>query len=146
MMHARDSCVHESGQGPALVWICAHVQTWWVVQPVCPSHPSHHAGEDTALAPLTTEVNQVLSKPGVGIRAELGRLGQRYVSAMREMAPADRAPPLRIIDKMLRNLWLVGYIDLLVPKAKIIHVMRHPMDAGVEMCGHVWRGLLLPHP
>ena len=115
-------------------------------QPDCPSYPSCHAGEDTALAPLTTEVNQVLSKPGVGIRAELGRLGQRYVSAMREMAPADRAPPLRIIDKMLRNLWLVGYIDLLVPKAKIIHVMRHPMDAGVEMCGHVWRGLLLPHP
>jgi hypothetical protein len=49
---------------------------------------------------------------------------------MRERAPSDRAPPLRIVDKMLRNLWLVGYIDLLVPRARIVHVMRHPLDAG----------------
>ena len=37
-----------------------------------------HSGEDTALAPLTPEVNQVLSKQGVNHREELGRLvGER---------------------------------------------------------------------
>eukprot|EP00798_Chlamydomonas_sp_ICE-L_P012367 gene12367-15548_t len=40
--------------------------------------------------------------------------------------------PTRIVDKMLRNLWLIGYIDLLLPDSCIIHVMRHPLDAGLS--------------
>lgn len=61
---------------------------------------------------------------------------------MRERVPSDRDPPLRIVDKMLRNLWLVGYIDLLVPRARIVHVMRHPMDAGVRGKGNEIGGYL----
>lgn len=45
-------------------------------------------------------------------------------------AAAER--PIRIVDKMLRNLWLVGYIQLLLPDACVVHVVRHPMDAGLS--------------
>jgi hypothetical protein len=40
--------------------------------------------------------------------------------------------PARIVDKMLRNLWLVGYIHMLLPESCIVHVMRHPMDVALS--------------
>ncbi|PNG99777.1 hypothetical protein TSOC_014439, partial [Tetrabaena socialis] len=45
--------------------------------------------------------------------------------------PANR-PPLRIVDKMLRNLWLFGYIQLLLPRSCLVHVVRHPLDAALS--------------
>lgn len=33
---------------------------------------------------------------------------------------------------MLRNLWLVGYIHMLLPQACILHVVRHPMDVAMS--------------
>ncbi|GAX74981.1 hypothetical protein CEUSTIGMA_g2427.t1 [Chlamydomonas eustigma] len=91
------------------------------------------AGEDTALAPLTPDVNRVLATPGSNYAMELKKLGKKYVRTMRAMVPVSRdPPPIKIVDKMLRNIWLVGYIDMLIPKAKIVHVMRHPMDAGLS--------------
>lgn len=53
-----------------------------------------------------------------------------YVEAMYAMVPPSMPRPARIVDKMLRNLWHVGYIDLMLPGAKVVHVMRHPLDAG----------------
>ncbi len=41
---------------------------------------------------------------------------------------------VRVVDKQLRNLWSVGYIHLVLPRACVVHVARHPMDAGA-----VWR-------
>lgn len=42
------------------------------------------------------------------------------------------AGPKRIVDKMLRNLWLVGYIQMLLPRACIVHVARHPLDVALS--------------
>jgi hypothetical protein len=36
------------------------------------------------------------------------------------------------VDKMLRNLWLVGYIQMLLPRACILHVARHPLDVALS--------------
>ncbi|GFH12823.1 uncharacterized protein HaLaN_08581 [Haematococcus lacustris] len=33
---------------------------------------------------------------------------------------------------MLHNLWLVGHIQLLLPDACVVHVARHPLDAGLS--------------
>lgn len=40
--------------------------------------------------------------------------------------------PVRIVDKMLRNLWLVGYIQLLLPRSCVVHVARHPLDVALS--------------
>lgn len=51
------------------------------------------AGEDTALAPLTPEINAVLTGPPDRHAAELYRLGKRYVDAMRDRVPECRPTP-----------------------------------------------------
>jgi uncharacterized protein Usg len=125
------------------------------------------AGEDTALAPLTTDVNRQLSKPNIDHSKVCNQLGRRYISLMRarvppaalqteqqphkqQPSPADHdsalpgaadhlsshssgnSGPQKIVDKMLRNLWLVGYIQMLVPAACIVHVVRHPLDVALS--------------
>ncbi|KAL6749787.1 P-loop containing nucleoside triphosphate hydrolase protein [Haematococcus lacustris] len=44
----------------------------------------------------------------------------------------QEGPVVRIVDKMLHNLWLVGHIQLLLPDACVVHVARHPLDAGLS--------------
>lgn len=48
------------------------------------------------------------------------------------MCVTVRSGPMRIVDKMLRNLWLIGYIQMLLPKSCIVHVARHPMDVALS--------------
>jgi hypothetical protein len=82
---------------------------------------------------MTTEINQLLMSPK-GLKPKtLATFGQRYLNAMRARIPADQLPTVKFtVDKMLRNLWLVGYIQMLLPKSCIVHVMRHPLDAALS--------------
>ena len=52
------------------------------------------------------------------------RMGAAYVAAMRPLAP-DAA---RITDKMPANFHFAGLIHMILPKARIIHVTRDPVD------------------
>jgi hypothetical protein len=113
------------------------------------------AGEDTALAPLTTDINRLLAGSSPADRpAILDHFAERYLATMRAKVPrawssqkqdaaadgmagtaddaSGAATPARIVDKMLRNLWLVGYIHMLLPNSCIIHVVRHPMDVALS--------------
>lgn len=56
--------------------------------------------------------------------ADLAAMGQRYVAGLRERAPDAQC----ITDKMPANFFCVGLIHLLLPNAKIVHVMRNPVD------------------
>jgi tetratricopeptide (TPR) repeat protein len=53
-----------------------------------------------------------------------GRLGARYLEAIRPAAPAAE----RIVDKMPLNFLYLGLIHLVLPRARIIHVRRDPVD------------------
>ena len=57
-------------------------------------------------------------------QADLGVLGERYVAGLAERNP-DAA---RITDKMPGNFLAVGFIHLILPRARIIHVKRNPVD------------------
>lgn len=56
--------------------------------------------------------------------AELSALGEDYLGRTRRLAPAAD----RITDKMPGNFLAVGLIYLALPKARIIHVRRDPID------------------
>jgi tetratricopeptide (TPR) repeat protein len=56
--------------------------------------------------------------------ADLGLLGERYVTGLRARHP-DAA---RITDKMPANFLAVGLIHLILPNARIIHLRRDPVD------------------
>jgi tetratricopeptide (TPR) repeat protein len=60
--------------------------------------------------------------------AQLGRLGARYMDELRAMAPD--AP--RITDKLPANFQYVGLIHLALPRARIVHVGRDPVDTCVS--------------
>lgn len=104
------------------------------------------AGEDTALAPLTPAINKALTTTPADQQPDmLQHFAQKYISSMRGRVPANwstttHAAPLndsspsasRIVDKMLRNLWLIGYIHMLLPQACIVHVVRHPLDVALS--------------
>jgi tetratricopeptide (TPR) repeat protein len=57
--------------------------------------------------------------------AELTSLGRRYVEETRAL----RSGRPRFIDKMPNNFSHLGLIHAILPKARIIDVRRHPMDA-----------------
>jgi hypothetical protein len=59
-------------------------------------------------------------------RLDLANVGRRYVDTI----TACRVPPnRRFVDKTLQNYLYCGLINAALPRAKIIWVRRHPMDA-----------------
>lgn len=59
---------------------------------------------------------------------DLRRLGNQYVDQLRKRSPNAK----HITDKMPANYLGLGMIHLMLPKAKIIHVRRNPIDTCVS--------------
>ncbi len=56
--------------------------------------------------------------------AEAGELGESYVAALRSRSPEA----LRITNTRPRNFQLLGLVRLILPRARIIHCTRDPLD------------------
>ena len=67
-------------------------------------------------------------------------LGKQYVDNMQGRIPPSRANATHVVDKMLRNVWNVGYITMMLPKACIIQVVRHPMDTALSCFAQPFEG------
>ena len=50
----------------------------------------------------------------------------------------------RIVDKMLRNAFNLGYVQLTLPKACILHTVRHPLDVALSCFSQPFEGRGLP--
>ncbi len=57
-------------------------------------------------------------------QTELKAMGERYVAGLQARAPDSP----RVTDKMPANFNYLGLIHLMLPRAKIVHVMRNPLD------------------
>ena len=77
-------------------------------------HSARGAAKDT---PFTTWVAQLTDK-------ECAELGDRYLERVWTLAPDKEYST----DKMPGNCFYIGMIYRMLPKAKIIHAMRDPMD------------------
>src|SRR5690606_2396669 len=55
---------------------------------------------------------------------EAEALGAQYLAKLQAFAPGAR----RITDKMPHNFTFVGLIAMLLPRARIIHMRRSPLD------------------
>lgn len=62
-------------------------------------------------------------------REEVAGLAGRYLEGARQVAGATA----RFVDKMPHNFMHVGLIMLLMPKARIIHCNRHPLDTCLSI-------------
>jgi hypothetical protein len=89
------------------------------------------AGESGAFA---VEFRRAVGARPFGL--DLAALGGRYVDAV----TATSAPPnQRFIDKTLQNYLYCGVIHAALPRAKMILIRRHPMDA----CWAIYKALFL---
>jgi len=69
------------------------------------------------------------------------QVGQGYIDSMKH----GKSPAMRVIDKTLMNIRLVGAIHCALPHAKIIHVRRNPLDTCLSIYKHNFAGMLLDY-
>ncbi|MBV9568115.1 MAG: tetratricopeptide repeat protein [Hyphomicrobiales bacterium] len=103
-----------------------------LVEQILASHPDvHGAGE---LAEMSAIVGRFTARDGEPLcfpeavqamaSGDFTRLGREYASRLRRYS----ATATRITDKMPSNFCFVGLIHLSLPQARIVHVMRDPLD------------------
>lgn len=71
---------------------------------------------------------------GLSKSLDFQQLGQRYIQSTRP----DTKDYARFIDKLPLNSLYVGLIRLALPKAKIIHVERNPLDTCFAIFKHIF--------
>jgi hypothetical protein len=116
-----------------------------LVEHVIASHPrAYGVGELRTFARLTADLPQRLGTrtPFPDCLSELrpdvaDGVANDYLRRLTRDAPAD---VLRVCDKMLSHLLLVGLIAVLFPRARVLHVRRHPMDTALSMYLHSFSG------
>ena len=104
-----------------------------LIEQILASHPDVAGGGERAhLSKLVGSVRLAEGAPATfpeyvpALRPEdLRALGERYVSEL----SANRPALPRITDKNLANFFHIGMIRLILPRARILHVVRDPRDA-----------------
>jgi tetratricopeptide (TPR) repeat protein len=100
-----------------------------LVEQTLASHPAvFGGGERPEMSRMITRINAeraggMTASDGMTGEA-LRRMGAEYVSALRALAPGAA----RITDKMPGNFQNLGLIRLILPNARIIHLVRDPVD------------------
>jgi tetratricopeptide (TPR) repeat protein len=116
-----------------------------LVEQILASHPAvFGAGE---LMDLPMLLGQQRTADGVTNFAEavaalksegLARLGSAYL----EKLSAHEPSAARIVDKLPDNFMRVGFIHLALPRARIIHVRRDPVDTCLSCFSKLFVGML----
>tara|TARA_R110002110_G_scaffold10383_4_gene51001 strand:- start:3976 stop:5967 length:1992 start_codon:yes stop_codon:yes gene_type:complete len=104
-----------------------------LVEQIIASHPkAHGAGELKDISRLSVALSDKwrgqINYPECAVRvteSEAAAMGQSYLDAINGLAP-DAA---RVVDKMPANFINLGFIQTILPGARIIHTRRHPMDS-----------------
>jgi tetratricopeptide (TPR) repeat protein len=107
-----------------------------LVERIIASHSAMtSAGETNAFAAALRRATQM--RPNGSDGADIGR---RYIDSARAFGvPPNR----RFIDKTLQNYLYCGLIHAALPRAKIILVRRHPLDACWAIYKALFRGMFL---
>ena len=103
-----------------------------LIEQIVASHPAvHGAGElpemSDIVARFAPKAGELLRFPeGVRemTREDFAKFGREYAARLRRYS----ATAARITDKMPSNYCFIGLIHLALPKARIVHVMRDPLD------------------
>ncbi len=107
-----------------------------LVEQLLASHPAVHAGgERPHLDKLLTTIRLSDGSPGQFPeclpkfrREDFRLLGDAYIGLLRGQHPSKA----HIVDKYLSNYANIGLIRLALPRARILHVVREPLDICVS--------------
>ncbi|MGB8601340.1 MAG: sulfotransferase, partial [Rhizomicrobium sp.] len=96
-----------------------------LVEQILASHPAvFGAGELAILPDLIASGGAGRDFPSAITTLDWCKLGEIYLQKLLPLAPQAQ----RITDKLPLNFQLIGLIRLALPQARIIHVMRNPLD------------------
>lgn len=109
-----------------------------LTEQIIASHPlCHGAGELPDLGNIINRREQKLTESAQNNYPnylpqlnpdEITQMGERYYNSLRK----HHAEARHITDKMPSNFFYLGLIHLMLPRAKIIHVKRHPIDTCIS--------------
>ena len=107
-----------------------------LVEQILASHPQVHGAGELGLLDQVAGAFRAAAAPGLGFpdylphldAAESRALGDAYVERLSALAPG--VP--HVTDKLLENYLNIGLIHLVLPRARIIHVRRDPLDVCVS--------------
>jgi tetratricopeptide (TPR) repeat protein len=104
-----------------------------LVEQILCSHPAvHGAGELTAVSDLAAELGAELGGWPAGVAGIApGRLATAAERYLEILAAADPAAA-RVTDTMPFNFMHLGLIELLFPRARVIHCVRAPADLALR--------------
>lgn len=107
-----------------------------LMEQILASHPEVEGGDELPWIPDLT----VRSAPFEGLaypqsvramsRAELTRRGARYIELLRQRFGSK---PRHVTDKLPGNFLAAGFINLALPKARIVHMRRNPLDTCLSI-------------
>ena len=115
-----------------------------LVEQILASHPQvHGAGELSVLENILSTApdaggqdvafpDYVAGLDGPAIR----QIGARYVAVLAKLAPGAA----HVTDKMPGNFFFVGMIHLALPNAKIVHIVRDPVDTCLSCFSNMFSG------
>jgi len=96
-----------------------------LIEQILASHPAvHGAGELRQVQALVDELGAFPDSVRGLTAQQLARLGGAYVARVRPLAAGRR----HVVDKMPSNFFYAGLIRLILPRARIIHCRRDPVD------------------
>lgn len=115
-----------------------------LIEQILASHPAVKGGGE--LKDLSDTVNSVRSRDGTQApypefvpalsASEITALGESYARRLDKRSPGA----LHITDKMPSNFYFLGLITLALPRAKIIHSSRNPVDTCVSCFSKLFAG------
>lgn len=120
--------------GQAPVFVCGMPRSGTtLVEQIIASHPkAFGAGELKDISRVTVGLSEKwrgkLNYPECVSKvteADAAAMGQSYLDAIAKLAPDAE----RVVDKMPANFINLGFIQTILPGARIIHTRRHPMDS-----------------
>ncbi len=105
-----------------------------LAEQILASHPAvFGAGELPFWSEVTADALSEASTPTAAIfgvsEAALAEQGKRYLNALKELSPGA----LRVVDKLPTNFLSLGFIHAALPRARIIHLLRHPLDTCLSI-------------
>ena len=112
-----------------------------MIEQILASHSNvYGAGElneikDIANASLTFLKNNSVDSIGDLTSDERVRFGGEYVKRINNILLKDSSNKAanRIVDKQIYNFIYIGFIKMILPKAKIIHIERNPLDTCLSI-------------
>ncbi|WP_428332884.1 tetratricopeptide repeat-containing sulfotransferase family protein [Novosphingobium sp.] len=102
-----------------------------LVEQILACHPDVHGGDEARHLPAAIDASGLRGWPGM-----MGVLRQDHVDVMAcawlAAASAPAGAARRITDKLLSNCFFLGLIAVLFPNAKVIQIVRDPVDTCVS--------------